>query len=54
MISLFAWGLPFPRWLAGLILLGLLAAAIFLSTGSDPATLDDVGSWRWPHEAHLG
>jgi hypothetical protein len=47
MISLFALSLPSPRWLAGILLLGLLAAAIFLSTGSDPAALTDLGSWRW-------
>lgn len=54
MISVFAWSLPFPRWLAGLLLLGLLAIAILLSSGSDPAALDDVGSWRWPRMAQLG
>ena len=43
MISLFAWSPPVPRWLAGILLLGLLgllgllAAAVFLSTASDPA-----------------
>ena len=54
MISLFAWSLPVPRRLAGVVLLGLLAAAIFLSTGSAPAALNDLGSWRWPLQARIG
>jgi len=54
MISLFAWSPPVPRRLAGVVLLALLAAAVFLSTASDPAALNDLGSWRWPHQARLG
>ncbi len=54
MTNLFAWSPPVPRWLAGVVLLGLLAAAVFLLTGSDPAALKDLGSWRWPHQARVG
>ncbi len=54
MISLSAWSPPVSRWLVGVILLGLLAAAVFLSTASDPAALNDLGSWRWPHQARVG
>lgn len=54
MISLFAWSPPVPRWLAGVVLLGLLAAAAVLLTGSDHAALNVVGSWRWPHQARVG
>jgi ABC-type uncharacterized transport system permease subunit len=54
MINLFAWSPPVPRWLAGVLLLGLLAAAAFLLTGFDHAALKDLGSWRWPQQARVG
>ena len=48
MISLFAWSPLVPRWLAGLILLGLLVAAASIVAGLDPGASTDIGSWRWP------
>jgi hypothetical protein len=54
MLSPFAWSPLLPRWLAGLILLGLLAAAVLLWTAPDPSALNDLGSWRWPHQARVG
>jgi len=54
MISLFAWSLPFPRWLAVLLLLAILAAAALLVAGLDPTAQGEIGSWRWPRLAQLG
>jgi hypothetical protein len=54
MTNLFAWSPPVPRWLAGVVLLGLLAAAVFLVAGLDPTAQGEIGSWRWPRLPHLG
>ena len=54
MLSPFAWSPLLPRWLAGLILLGLLMVAIFIVAGVDATTSVDVGSWRWPCRSVLG
>ena len=54
MISLFAWSLRAPRWLAVLLLLGMLTAVVLLLAGLDPMSQGEIGSWRWPRLPHLG
>jgi hypothetical protein len=54
MTSLFAWSSRAPRWLAVLLLLGMLAAVVLLVAGLDPTAQGEIGSWRWTRLPHLG
>ena len=48
MTSPFAWSARAPHWLAALLLLGMLAAAVLLVVGLYPTAQGEIGSWRWP------